>query len=120
MTGLKNTSGAAHGEKGDKLGAWSKYVEQVSEVHQGDHGIDRENDPVVFIQVFRGVPECGHWSLLIVDCTVDKLGSLCSWTLYLTCFATPWTCIVQSILSGTPLAPEGCKWICASMPRQGI
>jgi hypothetical protein len=28
--------------------------------------------------------------------------------------------ILQSILSETPLAPEGCKLIHASMPRQGI
>jgi hypothetical protein len=34
-----------------------------------------ENDSV-FNQVFRGVPKCGHYSLLIIDRTVDKLGRL--------------------------------------------
>jgi hypothetical protein len=28
--------------------------------------------------------------------------------------------ILQNILSGTPLAPKGCKWIRASMPKQGM
>jgi hypothetical protein len=28
--------------------------------------------------------------------------------------------MLQDLLSGTALAPEGCKWIHASMPRQGI
>ena len=41
----------------------------------GNHDIDWENDPLIFIQVFCRVPECGHWALLIViDRTVDKLG----------------------------------------------
>ena len=28
--------------------------------------------------------------------------------------------MLQNLLSGTPLAPEGCKWIRADMPKQGL
>jgi hypothetical protein len=103
-----------HGSRG----AWSKYVEQVSELQWGNHGINLENDSV-FNQVFRGVPKCGHYSLLIIDRTVDKLGRLVFLDSLPDMFHDTMD-ILQSIPSGTPLAPEGCKWICASMPRQGI
>jgi hypothetical protein len=39
-----------------------------------DHNIDWENDPLIFLQIFRGHPECGHWALAVVDRTVWKPG----------------------------------------------
>ena len=69
--------------------------------------------------MFRGVPECGHWSLLIIDHTVDKLGRLVFLDSLPNMFCDTMA-MLQDLLSGTPLAPEGCKWIHASMPRQGI
>jgi hypothetical protein len=67
------------------------------------------------------MPECGHWSLLIVDCTVDKLGRL----VFLNSDLLPdmfcdIMAMLQNLLSGTPLAPERYELIHASMPRQDI
>jgi len=85
----------------------------------GDHAIDWSNDPVIFIQVFRGEPECGHWALLVVDRTVDKLGKLVFIDSLPNMFRNTMS-LLQDMLSGTSLAPEGCTWIRASMPKQGL
>jgi hypothetical protein len=106
---------AEHGSRG----SWAKHVEEVNTMKLGDHDIEWENDPIIFIQVFKGVPECGHWALLVVDRTVDKSGRLVLIDSLPNMFRDTMS-ILQNILSGTPLAPKGCKWICASMPKQGM
>jgi hypothetical protein len=57
-------------------GTWIKFAKEVKDARIGDHGIDWTNDKLIFIQVFRGPTEAGHWALLVVDRTVDKLGRL--------------------------------------------
>lgn len=39
----------------------SKWLLEVRILRTGDHDIVWENDPIFFIQVLRGLPECGHW-----------------------------------------------------------
>lgn len=107
-----------HGLKHGSCGTWVKFAEELKGARLGDHGIDWTNDKLIFIQVFRGPTEAGHWALLVVDRTADKLGQLVFIdslpNLYKDTFEQLHEC-----LSGTPLTPEGCKWIRASMPRQG-
>jgi hypothetical protein len=107
-----------HGLKHGSCGTWIKFADEVKDARLGDHGIDWTNDNLIFIQVFRGPTEAGHWALLVVDRTVDKLGRLVFIdslpNLYKDTFEQ-----LRECLSGTPLTPDGCKWIRASMPRQG-
>jgi len=102
-----------HGSRG----GWSKLSEAVNDFQQGDDEIDWENDPVIFVQVFRGVPEAGHWSLLIIDRTVDKVGRLVFIDSLPDMYSDTFDKL-KSSLSESPLAPNGCKWVRARMPRQ--
>jgi hypothetical protein len=49
-------------------------IPALKSMQAGDHIIDWETDPIVFLQIFRGHPECGNWSLAVVDRTVWKRG----------------------------------------------
>ena len=73
---------------------------------------------MIFVQVFRGHPEYGHWALLIVDWMVWKSGILVFFD-SLPSYSPQSMENLKDMFLGTPLAPKGCKWIRASMPEQG-
>jgi Ulp1 family protease len=105
-----------HGSKG----AWQKFVETAKVWGTaGETRIDWENDKLIFVQVFRGHTQAGHWSLLVIDRTVSKHGILVFFDLLPDYFPD----IINKLkcaLAGTPLALEGCTWIHATMPKQGF
>jgi hypothetical protein len=76
----------------------------------GECKIDWENDRVIFVQVFRGHIQAGHWFLLIIDRTISKHGALIFFDSLPDYFPDTLSKL-KSMLTGTPLAPEGCKWI---------
>lgn len=95
-----------------------KWLLEVRILRTGDHDIDWENDPIFFIQVFRGLPECGHWALLVVE---RIAGMMCSLTQPL-----PNMCrdtmneYFTECTTGTLLVLKGCKTFRATVLKQGI
>lgn len=106
---------AVHGS----IGAWQHLVEISRELKTGECKTDWEDDRVIFVQVFRGHIQAGHWSLLIIDRTISKHGALIFFDSLPDYFPDTLSKL-KSMLTGTPLAPEGCKWIKAKMPNQGF
>jgi hypothetical protein len=72
--------------------------------------INWENDQLIFLQIFRGEPEAGHYALLVVDRTVDKLGRLVFIDSLPKLFSDTFDKLKEALV-GTLLAPEGSKWI---------
>jgi hypothetical protein len=99
-------------------GVWSKYLESVNEFKLSYSNITWENDQLIFLQIFCGEQEAGHWALLVVDRTVDKLGTLVFIASLPKLFSDTFDKLKQALV-GMPLAPEGSKWIRATMPCQG-
>jgi hypothetical protein len=99
-------------------GGFPAILLELKSRHAGDHVIDWETDPLIFLQIFRGHPECGHWALAVVDRTVWKQGIVVLFDSMPGCF--PDTLEMLKVwLAGSPLTTEGCKWITADMPHQG-
>jgi hypothetical protein len=82
----------------------------VNEFKLSNSNINWENDQWIFLQIFCGEPEAGHWALLVVDRTVDKLGRLMFIDSLPKKFCDTFDKLKEAPI-GTPLAPEGSKWI---------
>jgi hypothetical protein len=107
----------AHTKHGSHGGFPASLVELES-MQAGEHIIDWETDPLIFLQIFRGHPECGHWALAVVDRTVWKQGIVVLFDSMPGCFPDTLQ-MLKEWLAGSPLTVEGCKWITANMPHQG-
>jgi Ulp1 family protease len=92
---------------------------KLKSMESGDHIIVWETDPLIFLQIFRGHPECGRLALaVVVDRTVWKQGIVVLFDSMLVCFPNTLE-MLEEWLAGSPLTVEGCKWITANMPHQG-
>jgi hypothetical protein len=58
----------AHTKHGSN-GGFSANLAELKSMQARDHIIDWETDPIIFLQIFRGHPECGNWVLAVVDRT---------------------------------------------------
>jgi hypothetical protein len=105
-------------KKHGSLRGFASFVKVLTSMQTGDHIIDWEDDPLIFLQIFLGHPECGHWALVVVDRTVWKPGIVVLFDSLPGCCPATFG-MLQEELSGSPLTREGCKWIQADMPRQG-
>ena len=106
----------------EKYGSDGWYPHMMNDIvrgERGDHRIDWAEDPLICIQVFQGHPECGHWAQLVIDRTVWAPGILVLFDSLPNCF-TGTLDLLKQRLGGSPLAPKGCKWLRATMPKQGL
>ena len=99
-------------------GFWNAFVEENLGTLFGDHLIDWEDDRLIFLQIFRGSIDCGHWALAVVDRTHSRDGAIVLFDSMPELYSDTLDHL-QQILQGTPLCSEGTRWIRASMPIQG-
>jgi hypothetical protein len=106
----------AHKENGTQDG-FHTAVATMKSMETGCHVIDWETDPIIFLQIFRGDPGCGTWSLAILDRTVTKKSTVVLFDSMPTRFPDTLDKL-KEWLGESPLSENECKWITADMPIQ--
>lgn len=97
--------------------AFSSFSQELKERMMGSHTIDFENDPLILIQVFVGDPQCGHWSLLVIDRT--QSADVVVYFDSMRSFGVDTFVTLQGKLRGTPFAADRVTWIYANQFQQG-
>jgi hypothetical protein len=101
-------------------GGFRKFAQNMSSVGSsvGDQHINWENDDLIFIQIFLGPAEAGHFALLVVDRTWHKPGILTYFD-SLPAYSPDAFRTLQHLLRHSPLVRSGSRWLTANMPVQG-
>lgn len=97
--------------------AWAETTSQLSATSLG-HFVDFDADPLIFIQIFVGSPQSGHFSLLVFDKRCNR--SLVTYFDSIKSMSTKTFHELQMALKGTPMDPTLVHWIEADMVQQGV
>jgi len=96
---------------------WRQYIAQLKGVGDGSFLNDWVNDKLIFIPVFIGPTEAGHWTLLVIDRTREG-NYLAVFFDSLPSFSKGVYQHLQEILQHTPWIDDSYTWINATVPMQ--
>jgi hypothetical protein len=97
---------------------FQKFAENMSSSSSvGDQHINWEKDDLIFIQIFLGPREAGHFALLVVDRTWHKPGILTYFD-SLPTYSRDAFRTLQDMLRHSPLVRTDSRWFVANMPVQ--
>lgn len=106
--------------KHGSYGGFQRYVASDQDAGVTDVHLDWKEDPLIFVQVFRGLPDYGHWILCVID-RVTSPEDLVIVFDSLPAYAPDTPEVLQRVFTSTPLDEGGrtLKFIVADTPLQG-
>jgi Ulp1 family protease len=94
------------------------YVTHVQDMADASALIDWETDKLIFLPIFVGHTNAGHWALLVVDRLYFKDGMI-NYFDSLPSFAPRTFDRLKKVLERSPLVKYGSNWYKADVPCQG-
>jgi hypothetical protein len=97
---------------------WSHHVARMEELNDASYFIDWGEDKLIFIPIFLGAEQAGHWALLVVNRLRHPAGVLTYFD-SLPNFDKGAYGRLKKLLARTPLTKKGSIWHKAKVPKQG-